>query len=116
MTKLTYKRLALLFVKYSPALMAIVCSIKLFVYYLGHYTIVHYINVFLNIFIVGGIYTLGRTFGYCWKHRSLCRTAFWGYVVYAVALAAGVSDKDLLIPAALYIILVLIMALLYRSI
>lgn len=118
MTSKVTKQLLLLAVKYVPAIMALTCCFKIFLFeYTGDKpNIINWINVLLNIFIVLIFYLEGVVFRFCWKHRSLCRTALWGYVFYIGFMIFDPPGWFTIPLCIFYIILVIIMSITYEHI
>lgn len=115
------KLISLIGIKYYPSLAAISCSAKIWLLCNSEATkdnflyAVNWINCVLSAITLYVVYCLGVTFGYCWKHRSLCRIAWWGYAWYAWFLIIKVSKEDVLNTATLYVTVVLIITVFYRE-
>lgn len=104
-----------------PSVMAITCSLKIWLLCSSEvvkdtwcYT-VNWINCILNLIALLIVYSLGRSFGYCWKHRSLCRIALWGYLWYAWFLLIRVDRAEVLGTAILYVLIVLVVTAFYAK-
>lgn len=117
------RHLSLIFIKYLPAILAITCSVKILILsthdlnqYCYSVLCVNLINVILELFIVGGIYVLGKTLNFCWKHRSLCRTATWGYIYYIIFILFKVQAIYIIPLTIFYVCLVIIMVICYNEI
>jgi len=119
MQKNLYRKLSLLFIKYTPGIMALSCSLKIFILGLGisklftTNIIVNIINLTIDVFIVLGVYFLGKTFNYCWKHQSLCRAALIGYLNYGIFIIFKPSSGVFLLLTVAYVALILIMGAVY---
>lgn len=77
---------------------------------------VNWINLALSLVVLAAFYCLGKAFGYCWKHRSLCRITFWGLMFYAFFLIVRVPKDEVLPLTYMYVLIVIIFTLLYREI
>ncbi len=113
------KNIFVLFVKYMPSILALTCAIKIWCLTMsdvqkdGWLYAVNYINVFYDMIGLGGIYCAGRFFGFCWKHRSLCRMALFGYLYYIAFLVFGVDRAEIRLISLVYMIGVIITTLMY---
>ena len=115
------KKIGLNCIKYAPTVLALTCSVKILLLTMSQAEkdvclyAVNYINLALNIAILLAVFILGRCFGYCWKHRSLCRVTFWGYLYYGYFLVARVPKEDVFGITIFYVVAVVIFTLLYRE-
>lgn len=115
------RRITLIAIKYAPVVLSITTSLKIFLICLDDefdtaYSIsVNWINLLLNVAILSVFYAMGRYFGYCWKHRSLCRTCMFGYAFYAMCMITRPPKTEALPLAVIYVIVVLTMACLYKK-
>lgn len=117
-----YKRWMIWGVKYGPSIQAFACSLKLFIisYRITEcdpfeYT-VHWINLILNLIFIWFVYCQGATLGYCWKHRSLCYNAAWGYAYYGAFLLFGTPGYVTRLLTVYYVLMTICMLVLYRYI
>lgn len=115
-----HKKILLIWIKYGPSLMALTCCLKIFLW--THVTyidtgiiIMNIINLILNILIVFMLYCSGVYFGYCWKHKSLCRLAMWGYIYYPLFIIFEVPNNELYALTAFYVIYVVIIQMIYNK-
>lgn len=122
MTNDTRKDILVLTIKYAPSVLALTCSAKIFfltmndtarsIWELG----VNWVNWILNFAMLFAFYCMGKYFGFCWKHASLCRVAFWGYVYYAVFLLFGIPIETLKPLSILYVVMVITLTLIYKEV
>lgn len=115
-------KLILLSIKYAPSILALTCSVKIWMLTMCDHDkcqwlyLVNWINVVFNLIILGVVYVMGRFYGFCWKHRSLCRFALWGYIYYIFFLIDR-TPKSFTMPLALmYVAIVLVFSALYKRI
>lgn len=117
-----HKGIGLFAIKYAPSVLALTCSIKIFLWVLsksgGDYFSysLNWINWGLNILCLLAFYSLGKAFGYCWKHRSLCRVAMWGYIYYGVFLLSNAPKSEVVNITIFYVCVVAFCTILYREI
>lgn len=113
------KSIFVLFVKYMPSVLALTCAIKIWCLTMSEAQkdawlyAVNYINVFYDLIGLGGIFCCGRFLGFCWKHRSLCRMALFGYLYYIAFLVFGINRSEIRLIALVYMIMVIITTILY---
>lgn len=118
MNALQYKKLILLAIKYGPSTLCLTgCTKILLLSYAStkniQEIIVNWINVGIDLVLLGFLYVAGRYFNYCWKHHSLCRLALWGYIYYMSFLALN-APKELVRPITIwYVIFTLVVTLSY---
>ena len=118
----TYKTIIVQAIKYAPTVLALTCSVKIWMLTMhdgdkdAWLYGVNWINWVLQVVTVGVFYCMGRYFGFCWKHRSLCRLALWGCIYYATFLISGVAKTDIRPLTMAYVILVLGVALMYKEV
>ena len=105
-------------------LMAISCTAKITVFYLGMPVIAQWINIVMNAIIVVGCYQLGRIVNLPVTHRLLCLVAMLGYVMYSFILALATRSDDNVVSVMVYgfflltsfAAIALVIALLFRNI
>lgn len=101
-----HKKLSILGVKYAPSIMALSCCLKLMFLDLSNHShtwqllVVNLINLLLNVAITYWVFSLGRAFGFCWKHRVLCKAAYIGYFMFLMFVVLKV-DKGVAFPIVL---------------
>lgn len=111
----------LIAIKYAPVILAITCAAKIFILSnndspkSAEELLVNWINLALNAFFLIVFYSAGRYFHFCWKHKSLCRIAGWGYAYYAVFLLSGAPHDAVLPLTTFYLLLVLFLTPFYRE-
>lgn len=122
MVKAVYRHLGLMAVKYAPSVLALTCSVKILLNCLSsaekdaYLLAINWVNSILSLFILGAVYVLGKCYGYCWKHRSLCKMALWGYVYYIFFLTFQIPRDEVLYISILYVAFVIASTLLYTEI
>lgn len=115
------KRIVLLTIKYAPAFLSLTCSVKILLLTAGETDktvlewAVNWINWVMNVLAVLFFCCCGRYLGYCWKHRSLCRTALWGLMYYASFLLFQPPHEAMLPIVIMYMITVVVMTILYKE-
>lgn len=112
------KYILIQYIKYGPALLAITCGLKIHLsLYESHPhfgdIFIHWVNWLLNLSLLVMFYAAGKYFHFCWKHRSLCRIALYGYLFYATVLIFNLSNIYIDILSVTYMWLVLIISGLY---
>ena len=116
------KTVLILGIKYAPSILAITCSAKILLLSLSTHAGspylygVNWINWCLNVMALVVFYCMGEYFGFCWKHRSLCRIAGWGYAYYGSFLMFGVPPTTFRPVAVMYAVLVMVLTLIYKEI
>lgn len=118
---LTLKKLILTSIKYGPSIMVLTCCFKILILSLSdtiigpEEIIVNIINVILNILLTIMFYIMGKYFGYCWKHRSLCRTALYGYIGYILLIILNINNILVTQICLVYVMIVIIMTIIYSK-
>ena len=108
-------------IKYMPSILALTCSVKIMLLTSSPVEkdawlyAVNWINWVLSLIVLGAFYCLGKCFGYCWKHQSLCRLTMWGYLYYAFFLVVQVPKSETLPLAYMYVAAVMIYTILYKE-
>lgn len=116
-----YKKITLLSIKYGPSIVALTCSIKIFLITYSvpgdtfSYT-VSLINLLIFVLLIGVLYCEGKFFHYCWKHRSLCRVALWGCIFYLDLLLCLPPPEEVRAITILYLIGTICITIWYKNI
>lgn len=119
---ISYRRLTILCIKYGPTLLAFSCAAKVWLICMagGFDTAplikaVSYINLITSLLILMLFYAAGEVFNFCWKHKSLCRLTFIGYVYFFLALTFNFSScYEIKVLSIWYVAIVLIISLIYK--
>lgn len=116
------RKYSLLAVRYGPVLLGLTCSAKIILLSHGEAImspsemILHFLNLLLDLSLLCSFYIQGKTFGFCWKHQSLCRTAAWGYLYYFMFFSFGVPMDYIRETAYLFGAIMIVMCLVYEII
>ena len=112
------RNLFLLSVKYIPAIMALTCCLKMFIFEYTEYepNIINFINVILDAIIVVVFYITGRVFKFCYKHQNICIVTLIGYGFYLAFILFNIHSSYTVPICIFYILIIIIMLLKYKSI
>ena len=119
--KALLRKITLLSIKYAPATLTLVYCAKIFLLSINQDNrskeeiIVNWINWGIGLLLTLFFYAIGKYFGYCWKHRSLCRTALWGLAYYFVFMVCDPPREAIMPIVWMYVTTVLVFTYLYRE-